>query len=179
MKKIFILSMLSNIFQGTAMCADTDVKQIYQDLRKAALHTSYESLGLEFSGDKIAVYGTFIERRYGDALAIITAYGTGDASVYISHGGGYIGGIGIDAINKAAKDFVGFSQNYLPLAKKSDDFSFPEGLEVKFYFLTNKGVYIAKDSMSNKDSKLIPLYIEGEKIFMEYIKHQNNNNKPK
>jgi hypothetical protein len=76
----------------------------------------------------------------GGSSATIVALSSGDASIYLSSGGGYIGGFGHTTISKAAKRAVTLAQKMPPGAMSLHGYPVPEEGKVHFYLLTKKGV---------------------------------------
>ncbi len=75
-----------------------------------AFTTTPEQLGLSMPTDKTSVYGVAMDWEMGSATATTTAYQTGDASLYLSSGGGVIGGGQHQKINSAAKHYPRYRQ---------------------------------------------------------------------
>ena len=104
------------------------------------------------------------------ATATLISYQTGDASLYLSSGGGVIGGGQQQNVSNAAKQFVGLAQSYLDNTTKTETNSLPKRDEVKFYLLTNKGTYMGQDIMKNFEnntSNWLTLFDEGNKVLTE------------
>jgi hypothetical protein len=140
-------------------------KELYEGFRKMAFAFTPADLNIQ-NPDK--VYGIIIEWAVENAVVTLTSFQSGDASMYFSSGGAFLGGIEKPDINAAAKKFVKEAEKYLTLAGRSDDLSYPQGNEVKFYFFTEDGMHIAKDSTDNKYSALVHLYVEGQNVVTQY-----------
>ncbi|MBK7183628.1 MAG: hypothetical protein IPH89_12200 [Bacteroidetes bacterium] len=106
----------------------------------------------------------------GGATATTVAYQTGDASLYLSSGGGVIGGGQHQNVNKAAKQFVNLAQTFLDNSTKTKTTPLPSSDEVKFYLLTSKGVFAGQEIMKNFENNSSPwaeLFEEGNKLLTE------------
>ncbi|MEJ1938304.1 hypothetical protein WDZ92_49550, partial [Nostoc sp. NIES-2111] len=114
-----------------------------------ALGVTPEQLKLSLPADITTVYGVIMDWEMGGAIATIIAYETGDASLYLSSGGGIIGGGQHEFVNKAAKKLITIAQTHLDKALKTEDIDLPASNHVRFYFLTNKGKFIGEDDMKN------------------------------
>ena len=104
------------------------------------------------------------------STATIVSYQTGDASLYLSSGGGVIGGGQHQNVNSAAKHLINLAQSYLDKAEISETKSLPKQDEVNFYLLTNKGTYVGRDIMKNFDnntSAWLPLFEQANKVLTE------------
>ena len=142
----------------------------FNDLRGMAFSATPEQLQLSFPADKTVVYGVIMDWGIDTATATVVSYQTGDASMYLSSGGGIIGGGQHQNVNSAAKQLVILAQTYLENATKTETNSLPQQDEVKFYLLTNKGTYVGQDVMRNFQSNTstwLPLFEEGNKVLAE------------
>ena len=109
----------------------------------------------------------------GGTTATTVSYQTGDASLYLSSGGGVIGGGQHQNVNSAAKQFVTLAQTFLDKTAKTETKPLPATDEVKFYLLTNKGVFVGQETMKNfenKSSSWLKLFEEGNNVITELRK---------
>lgn len=161
----------------TAAKQDTTLPKVYHtttntfhDLRGMAFSATPEQLQLSLPADKTIVYGIIKEWGIDTATAIVVCYQTGDASMYLSSGGGVIGGGQHQNVSSAAKQFVNLAQTYLDKATKTETNSLPQQDEVKFYLLTNKGTFVGQEVMrnfENNTSTWLPLFEEGNKVLSD------------
>lgn len=128
-------------------------KNPYTDLRNQALNVTTAQLGLDIDSNLITVYGTITDLDIGPAIVTIVAFKTGDASVYLSSGQMFIGGVTKEKIRAAALKLVDEAQQYLSKVKLSDSKDLPNKQNVKFTFLTNKGKYVHEESLENVESE--------------------------
>ena len=106
----------------------------------------------------------------GGVTATTVSYQTGDASLYISTGGGVIGGGQHQNVNRAAKQFVSLAQTFLDKTTKTETTALPSTNEVKFFLLTNKGVFVGQEQMKNfenNSSAWLKLFEEGNKVLAQ------------
>ena len=106
----------------------------------------------------------------GDGIMTLISYETGDASMYLSSGGAVIGGGQHENVSNASKAFVSKAQGYLDKAVKTDTTILSDKNCVKFYFLTNKGKFVAQETMNNienNSSKWLDFFEEGNKVISE------------
>jgi len=142
----------------------------FPGLRKMAFSVTPEELGLTFSKDQTKVYGVIMDWEMGGATATTVSYITGDSSLYLSSGGGVIGGGQHQSANAAAKEFVKLGESYLSKTKKTENQNLPNKNEVVFHLLTNKGIYSATEKMENLEnnsSEWLLLFEEGNKVLTE------------
>jgi len=145
----------------------------FEGLRNMAFTATPEQLGLSMPTDKTIVYGVVMDWEMGGATATTIAYQTGDASLYLSSGGGVIGGGQHQNVNSAAKQFVSLAQSFLDKATKTELTPLPSTDEVKFYLLTNNGVYVGQEQMKNfenNSSTWSKLFEEGNIVLTELRK---------
>ena len=145
----------------------------FERLRNMAFSVTLEQLGITVSSDKTIVYGIIMDWGMDGATATTVSYQTGDASLYLSSGGGVIGGGQHQNVNNAAKQFVKTAQTFLDKTKKTETTPLPEKDVVKFYLLTNKGIFVGQESMTNfenKSSPLLRLFEEGNNLLTELRK---------
>ncbi len=101
------------------------------------------------------------------AVATLTSFQTGDASLYLSTGGGVIGGVGRATVRDAAIAFVEAATPYLKHMDLSTDFPKPAQGMVRFYVLTTRGIHTAEfteaDLGGNK-LEFSPLFYAGQEV---------------
>lgn len=142
----------------------------FEGLRNVALNVTPEQLGLKLSADKIVVFGVLMDWDMEGTTVTTVSYQTGDASMYLSSGGGVIGGGTHKNVNRAAKTFVNTAQTYLNKAVKTETTKVPEKDFVYFYLLTNKGIFKGQVEMKNFESnksKWTPLFEAGNQVITE------------
>jgi len=145
----------------------------FEGLRSMAFTATPEQLGLTLPIDKTIVYGVIMDWEMGGATATTVSYQTGDASLYLSSGGGVIGGGQHQNVNSAARQFVSLAQTFLDKTTKTETTPLPSTDEVKFYLLTNKGVFVGQEHMKNfedNSSSWLKLFEEGNNVLTELRK---------
>jgi hypothetical protein len=145
----------------------------YEELRNMAFKVTPEQLELSLPTDKTIVYGVVMDWEMGGATATTVAYQTGDASLYLSTGGGVIGGGQHQNVNRASKQLISLAQTFLDKTTKTEITALPSTNEVKFYLLTNKGIYLGQEQMrnfENNSSSWLKLFEEGNNVLSELRK---------
>lgn len=141
--------------ENTGQVVETDSKteqSPYMDMRKMALDVTAKQLGLQISNDSITVYGIISDLDMGGGTATVITYLTGDASIYLSSGGGFIGAGQHKSVQKAAKEFV--EKGHL-ISFKGEQFKNPDlptDGNANFYFLSNMGQTRITESISKMES---------------------------
>jgi hypothetical protein len=91
-----------------------------------------------------------------NGTATVVAMSDGSASVYLSSGGGYLGGIGQEPLRKAAQNAVKVARGVQLPSQATTAFPLSEQRGVFFYFLTDAGVFTLRTSeqelSSSRDS---------------------------
>jgi hypothetical protein len=142
----------------------------FLDLRNMALAVTSEQLQITLPADQTKIYGVVMDWDLGDGTATFISFSTGDASMYLSSGGGLIGGGQHENVSTAAKAFIDKAQQYLDKTAKVDSTPLPDKNCVRFYFMTNKGKFSAQENLKNFDnssSPWLPLLEEGNKVISE------------
>lgn len=121
----------------------------YEGLRSMALTASASKLGISVPSDHAVVYGIVMDWNMGQGIATLVSYQTGDASLYLSSGGGVIGGGQHPAVSSATKHFVALAQGYFNKASKVESTPLPGADEICFYLLTSEGTYAGHEGMKN------------------------------
>lgn len=145
----------------------------FEGLRNMAFTATPVQLGLSLPTDKTIVYGVIMDWEMDGATATTVSYQTGDASLYLSSGGGVIGGGQHQKVKSAAKQFVSLAQTFLDKTAKTETTPLPSTNEVKFYLLTNKGVFFGQEQMKNfknNSSSWLKLFEEGNNVLTELRK---------
>jgi hypothetical protein len=143
---------------------------VYNDMRNMALNTTAEKLQLSLPKNALKVFGVVMDWDLGEGIATLVSFETGDASMYLSTGGGTIGGIGHKNVVHAAKEFVAKAGGYINEAIKVDSTPLPDKNCVRFYLLTNKGIFSAQDEMKNLEdnsSVWLAFFEEANKVITE------------
>ena len=111
--------------------------------------------------------------------ATVVAMADGNASVYLSGGGGFIGGSqSHETIRAAAKKTVEIAEEVQPLMRATTSYPLPQRGQVTFYLLTDAGVFTASAPDEDLRSHRSPLYKLGDAaqtIITEYRLIQQKN----
>ncbi|MBV5281930.1 MAG: hypothetical protein JZU53_05780 [Paludibacter sp.] len=145
----------------------------FDGLRNMAFSATPEQLKLSLPTDKAIVYGIIMDWGMDGATATVVSYQTGDASLYLSSGGGVIGGGQHENVSSAAKHFVSLGQSFLDKATKTKKTTLPETDIIKFYLLTNKGIFVGQEQMKNfenRSSTWLSLFEEANLLLTELRK---------
>tara|TARA_R110002073_G_scaffold14554_2_gene59371 strand:+ start:57274 stop:57846 length:573 start_codon:yes stop_codon:yes gene_type:complete len=123
----------------------------FTDMRNMAFSATSEQLGLE-GIKKNAVYGIISEMDMNGATVTVVTFITGDTSLYLSSGGGFIGAGQHKSVQKVVKEYVGNGQKYIEKATKIEKADLPKKGMTNFNFLTENGIYSISKSLSELES---------------------------
>jgi len=124
----------------------------YNDIRNLAFSVTAEQLGIQIPNDSIKVYGIISDiDMNGETVTIIT-YLSGDASIYLSSGGGFIGAGQHESVQKVTKEFVANGHFSFFKGEKFDKPDLPLSGHANFYFLSNMGQTKITESISKMEN---------------------------
>jgi hypothetical protein len=106
--------------------------RIYPEMRDRPLHGSRAEFGLTGSFARNQPWGVLIETGYPEGSATLIALADGSASIYLSSGGGTIGGIAHETIRKAAQRMVQIASQFQPQMKQTTALPLPRKGETIF-----------------------------------------------
>ena len=147
-----------------AAAPDTDS---YDGLRSLALHITPAQLKLTIPENETFVYGVIMDCNIGEGIVTLSAYITGAVSIYFSNGGVKTGGGMTPEIAESAADFVTSAQDYINRAIQVANTELPAKGCVRFYLLTNHGIYVAQEQLAqfeNGSSSWLPLFEMGNEV---------------
>ena len=143
---------------------------IFADLRSNALAVDAEKIGVSTIGSN-AVYGVVMDIGFPEGWATIVAFTDGNASLYLSGGGGVIGGVGHDNVKTAAIQMVTLADQYVPLTTLATATPLPPTGEVTFNILTAKGIRTAtakEYDLGEERHALSPLFYAGQDVITQF-----------
>lgn len=149
----------------------------YLDLRKMAFSVTAKQLGFDIQEDSTKVYGIVSDLDMGGATATVVTYITGDASIYLSSGGGFIGAGKHESVQKVTKEFVEKGNQVSLKGKSFDNPDLPTSGNAIFYFISNGGqtrIIESISKMETGESEFSQLFIDLNKVMTEIrIKSEN------
>jgi hypothetical protein len=153
-------------------------KDVYLGLRDMALGITRQKAGLPATFAATEPWGVIMDWVVSHATATITAFSDGHASIYLSTGGGFIGGESHESVRNAAKKMVAVARVCQPHTHATSEFPLPQKQdEVLFYLLTDAGIFSAdalKEDLSNYHHPLWQLHDAAQGVITEYRLIQGN-----
>ena len=161
---------------GTIATANVDY-DTYLELRNALLDINPAEFGFKKSNDRTKLFGIVIDLNQNDTIKTISAYKTGDVSVYNSTGMLYMAGVQVKRFKEMAIDFTNESENLIKLLENTNfNRDLPKLGFVKFYLITNNGIrqyeYEVTNSKNQKPdwNTAINKGLEIEKAYLDALK---------
>lgn len=155
-----------------AFAQNTEDPDSYTGLRNQALSVTRQRLKLPAPSAKTKPWGVIMDTAYPDGkISTVVTFENGSASIYLSTGGGYIGGDKHSKIRQAVEALMVLAVRYQPAAVPVKSADLPEPGEVRFYFRTDAGVFTSRafeDELAGGQHRLSPLYYAVQKVITEY-----------
>ncbi len=142
----------------------------YEAARMAALHVSAQQLGLQIPASVTKVYGLVMDWDMGGTVLSLIAYINGGANALLSTGATVTGAGADPEVAKQASEFVQVAQDYLNRGVPVSDLGYPPPGTVRFYLLTNKGIFAVQELLSlinDNSSPLLGLFFRGNMVLDE------------
>jgi hypothetical protein len=115
-------------------------------------------------------FAVIMDMAYPNAFVSLMSASSGDASIYISTGGGVIGGIGQAKVKQAAAAFVREAGKYAGRMSVATEYPYPPTSSVRFYLRTPEAVLMAEATEaalgSGKDP-LSPLFFAAQNVITQ------------
>lgn len=156
-----------------AQFADSKVNEqtaTYESLRQLAIKVTPAQLKLAIPDSTTLVYGVIMDWNLNESVMTLAAYITGAASLYLSTGEGINGGGKYPQVGEVALSFVTNAQQYLGRAMPVTTNDLPPKGCIRFYLLTNKGIYAAQEQMvhfEDASSAWLPIFESGSEVITE------------
>jgi hypothetical protein len=127
--------------KGTQAVQSAKGYKTYLGLRNLILTGSRTKFSLPATSRLTEPWGVVMDWGIKSGTVTVVAMSDGSASIYLSSGGGSLGGVGQEAIRNAAKRSVVLASTVQPEMKESKSFPLPQTGYVGFYALTDSGVF--------------------------------------
>ena len=135
----------------------TASKNAYQGLRNLVFQSTRAKLGLPPESTPTQPWGVVMDWGLPEGTATVVAFSDGSASVYLSSGGGFIGGASHESIRKAAQKMVTIADGCQPQTHATTTYPLPQRSRVIFYLLTDAGIFTTSASQEELSTHRHPL----------------------
>ncbi len=143
----------------------------YVELRHQALHRSRVELGLPKPFEATRPWGVLMETTYEEASVTVFAVSDGNASIYLSTGGGFIGGVGHEAVRRAAVNMVRVAGTLASLLSPAETYPLPDRGRTIFYLRTEAGVLTGgatEAELGQRRHALSELFFAGQDVITQF-----------
>lgn len=143
--------------------------EVYLRLRQQVLTLEPGSIGLD-SASPNPVWGVLMETGHPEAVVTLVAIADGSVSLYLSHGGGFIGMGQHEGPRTASRDLLSAAPTFLEHARQTCEFPLPEPGHTRFYFLTFDGTYTAEageDDLAHGQHPMSPLFAKAQDVITQ------------
>jgi len=145
--------------------------EVYTGLRNQFFAGSPSSIGITRTLQDNEPWAILMERNFPGATVTLLSAANGDASVYFSTGGGFLGGIGQEKVNAAAQRFVALAQHYTNRMHPTTSYPLPGAGKVSFYVRTPQNVLtveVDEQALLDGSSEFAPLFAAGDDVITEF-----------
>jgi hypothetical protein len=152
------------------VASDTSPGGVYSSLRHQALSTRRAEIGLSAPSHDAPVWGVLMETGYPGATATLFALGDGTTSLYLSSGGGVIGGHAHENVRQANAAFIEVANQFYQQMMPCESFPIPETGQTIFYSLTDEGILTGgglEIDLGYGRHPLSPLFHAGHKVLTQ------------
>jgi len=126
----------------TAAASQVSVSETYLSMRKLILESLHGKVALPPARKPTEPYAVMMDWNTGNGIATVVAVADGIASIYLSSGGGSIGGgQSHHEIREAALNAMSLAAEFQPRMQPTGTYPLPEPGGVIFYAVTDAGVY--------------------------------------
>ena len=142
----------------------------YWNLRHQALSIQRTEVGIPEPPPEAPAWGILMETGYPEGTATLLALSDGTTSVYLSSGGGVIGGHAHQNVRQANAEFVESANHYYQHLEPTDSFPVPAEGHTLFYVLTDSGVLTGagrEDDLGYGRHPLSSLFHAGQRVITQ------------
>ncbi len=143
---------------------------MYSALRHQALSIQRTEAGIPAPPPEAPAWGILMETGYPEATATMLALSDGTTSLYLSSGGGVIGGHAHQDVRQANAEFVETANQYYQHLKPTDSFPVAAEGHTLFYVLTDSGVLTGsgrEEDLGLERHPLSPLFHASHRVITE------------
>jgi hypothetical protein len=162
----------------TFVSTDTSPDGVYSRLRHQALYAKRIDVGISPPAADAPAWGALMETGYDAATVTLFALAGGTTSLYISTGGGVIGGEDHESVQQSNAAFIQEANRLLPHLEPCESFPVPEMGHTIFYVLTDAGILTCdalEDDLGEDHHVLSPLFYSGHEVIGQLRLISENN----
>lgn len=152
------------------VATDTSPGGVYSGLREQALSLDRTALANSAAESGAQAWGVLMETGYDSFTATLLALADGTTSLYLSNGGGVIGGQGHETVRQANAAFLNQANQFLAELKPTSLYPIPEREQTVFYVLTDSGILTGGGTTNDfgyGPHPLSPLFHAGHEVIAQ------------
>jgi hypothetical protein len=145
-------------------------EQVYQGLRAQILDLDPATAGLRQGSEDRVVWGSLMETGYPRGTATLVALADGTTSLYLSGGGGIIGGGSHEAVATAAKKYLAELEMHLPMlaADPADNLPAPGQVIIRALTFTGRmSAQASEQDLGQRRHRLWPVFHAAHRVITE------------
>ena len=143
---------------------------MYSALRHQALSIQRTEVNIPALPPEAPVWGILMETGYPEGTVTLFALSDGTTSLYLSSGGGVIGGHSHQSVRQANAELLETANQYYQHLEPTESFPLPAEKQTLFYVLTDSGVlsgYGREDDLGIGQHPLSPLFHTGHRAITQ------------
>ena len=168
---LIVLAVLVGRARAQATKPSKPSENPYRGLRQMAFTNKRAEIGIPAPAKATEPWGVIMETGYEKANMTLVALADGNASIYLSSGGGFLGGIEQEPIRKAAKAAVAAAAPLQWRMKATAEFPEAKVGEIIFYLRTDEGVFmttITRQQQAENNQEFLPLFLAMQEVVTQY-----------
>jgi hypothetical protein len=153
---------------GRKRGTDQQQADVYEGLRRQALHLTPDQLGAPFS--RAPILALLMETGYPEAAATLVGVADGTTSLYFSNGGGFIGAGTHAAVAEANRRWLDVGGTFLPELTELADPGLPDVGITQFVAVTAdrlRGAVAAEEELGEGRHRLSPLFYAAQDVITQ------------
>jgi hypothetical protein len=153
---------------GRKRGTDQQQADVYEGLRRQALHLTPDQLDAPFAGAPILAL--LMETGYPEAVATLVGVADGTTSLYFSNGGGFIGAGTHAAVAEANRRWLDAGGTFLPELTELADPPLPDVAMTQFVAVTPdalRGAVAAEEELGEGRHRLSPLFYAAQDVITQ------------
>jgi hypothetical protein len=161
----------------TRVPRDTSPNGVYSGLRHQALSLRRADGGIPAPPPDAPIWGMLMEIGHPGATATLFTVIDGTTSLYLSSGGGIIGGQGHENVREANAAFIKTANQFYQYLKSCESFPVPAIGQTIFYAITDSGILTADGldaDLGSDKHPLSPLFYAGHAVLTPLFQTSEN-----
>ena len=140
------------------------------ELREKVFSITPADIGIAPSATHSQVWGVVMEFQQSGVVVSVVGFADGTTSLYLSSGGGVIGGGEHPSIKTATTQWLQVAEQHLSEMTPAAEHPFPKLGRVCFYVLTYKGLLTAdvdEEALKQRSHVLFPIFYAGHEVITQ------------